>query len=101
MKENNKRNRLKLLIENEYCIAFNKKQDIAIWNYMLNEDKTKIFVFDEDDNTIYDELVKDAPDFIFEYGDTFINVSFRGLNLPENIVSRENFYLFEEQIKEK
>lgn len=90
--------KLEMLSIHEYCIAFNKKQDIAIWNYMLNEEKTKLFVFDENDETIYDGLIKDAPQYIFEYGEIFAPVSFRGLNLPDNIVTRENFYLFENKI---
>lgn len=88
---------LGILSVNDQCIAYNKNQDIAIWNYMLNENKTNLFVFDEDDNTIYDGLVKDAPDYLFEYGEIFAVVSFRGLNIPENIVTRENFYLFQQQ----
>lgn len=99
--EIDRRIRLELLSVKEHCIAFNTNQDVAIWNYMLSEDKTKIFVFDENDNTIYDGLVKDAPQSIFEYGEIFMPVSFRGLNLPDNIVTRENFYLFEKQIPNK
>lgn len=95
--EINKKNRLRMLITNEHCIAFNKKQDIPIWNYMLSEDKTKIFVFDENDETIYDGLVIEAPNSIYDYGEIFDKVSFKGFNLEENIVSRENFYLFENQ----
>lgn len=86
---------LGMLACNDYCIAFNKKQDIPIWNYMLSEDKTNLFVYDEDDNTIYDGLVIDAPDYLFNYGEIFSVISFKGLNLDENIVSRKNFYLFE------
>lgn len=87
---------LGMLACNDYCIAFNKKQDIPIWNYMLSEDKINLFVYDEDDNTIYDGLVIDAPDYIFKHGEIFSIVSFKGLNLDENIASRKNFYLFEE-----
>lgn len=87
-----------MLSIHDYCIAFNKKQDIPIWNYMLSEDKTKLFVFDEDDKTIYDGLVIKTPQYIFEHGEIFAPISFKGLNLPDNIVTRENFYLFESKI---
>lgn len=93
-----RRLKLGMLIAHEYCIAFNKKQDISIWNYMLSEDKTKLFVFDEEDETIYDGLVIDTPQDIFEHGEIFAPISFRGLNLPDNIVTRKNFYLFESKI---
>lgn len=104
MNKNEKKNtlnkdiKLELLSDGNYYIAFNGKQDIPIWNYLLNEDKTKIFIYDEDDNTIYDELVVDAPDDLFEYGEYFCQVSFNGLNLDDNIVTRKNFYLFKKQI---
>jgi len=88
---------LGMLSYNDHCIAYSKKQDIPIWNYMLSEDKTNLFVFDEDDNTIYDELVINAPDYLFQYGDIFAVVSFRGINIDENIVTRKNFHLFQNQ----
>lgn len=87
---------LGMLIYNDYCIAYNPNQDIPIWNYMLSEDRNNLFVYDEDDNTIYDGLVINAPDYLFEYGDIFSVVSFSELNLEENIVSRKNFYLLKE-----
>lgn len=87
---------LGMLIYNDFCIAYNTKQDIPIWNYMLNEDKNNIFVYDEYDNTIYDGLIIDAPDYLFEYGDIFSVVHFDKLNLEENIASRKNFYLLQE-----
>lgn len=87
---------LGMLIYNDYCIAYNPNQDIAIWNYILSEDGNNLFVYDEDDNTIYDGLVINAPDYLFEYGDIFSVVSFSELNLEENIVSRKNFYLLKE-----
>lgn len=93
-----KEKRLELLVSDDYYIAFNEKQDIPIWNYLLSEDKTKIFIYDEDDITIYDDFVVDAPDEIFKYGEHFCKVSFNGLNLEENIVTRKNIYLFKEQI---
>lgn len=92
-----KKRKLGLLVSNDHCIAFNENQNIPIWNYMLNEDKTKIFVYDEQDNTIYDGLVIDAPDSLFEYGECFEKISFSGINIPDDIVTRENFYLFENQ----
>ncbi len=104
MNKNQKKNtlnkdiKLELLSDGNYYIAFNEKQDIPIWNYLLSEDKTKIFIYDEDDNTIYDELVIDAPDDLFKYGECFCQVSFNGLNLDDNIVTRKNFYLFKKQI---
>ncbi len=94
-KEFRKRKELSLamICRNEYCIAYNKKQDIPIWTFMLREDKVNIFIYDENDNIIYDGLVKDIPDYIFEYGEVFASVSFKGLNLEDNIATRENFYL--------
>lgn len=86
---------LEMLIFNEQCISFNKNMNIPIWNYMLNEDKTKLFVFDEEDKTIYDDLVIQAPDFIFEHGDYFAVVDFKGIDIEENIVNRKNFYILE------
>lgn len=94
----NKDIKLELLSDGNYYIAFNEKQDIPIWNYLLSEDKTKIFIYDEDDNIIYDELVIDAPDDFFKYGEYFCQISFKGLNLDDNIVTRKNFYLFKKQI---
>lgn len=88
---------LGMLSANEFCISFNKEQDIEIWNYMLREDKINLFVYDENDKTIYDGLVKDAPDYIFEHGDIFSVVSFKDLGLEDNIVTRENFYLIEDK----
>lgn len=93
-----KRAKLELLLSGDYYIAFNEKQDVPIWNYLLSEDKTKVFIYDEDDNTIYDEFVIDAPDELFKYGEHFCKISFKGLNLEENIVTRKNFYLFRKQI---
>ena len=61
-----KEKRLELLVSGDCYIAFNEKQDIPIWNYLLSEDKTKIFIYDEDDTTIYDEFVVDAPDEMFK-----------------------------------
>lgn len=95
---NNKDIRLELLLSGDYYIAFNKKEDIAIWNYLLSEDKTKVYIFDEEDQTIYDGLIIDAPDELFNHGDTFVKISFKGLNLEDNIVTKENFYLFKKQI---
>lgn len=96
-KSNIKDQKLELLISGDHYIAFNKKQDIPIWNYLLSEDKTKIFIYDEDDNTIYDEFVIDAPNTLFTYGEYFEKVSFKNLDLEENIVTRKNFYLFTKQ----
>lgn len=93
-----KEKRLKLLVSGDYYIAFNEEQDIPIWNYLLSEDKTKIFIYDEDDTTIYDDFVVDVPNEMFKYGKHFCKVSFNGLNLEENIVTRKNIYLFKEQI---
>ena len=90
---------LKLLAHDDFGIAFSDEQNIPIWNYMLSEDKESLFVYDEDDNTINEGLIKDAPDYLFTYGNNFKKVSFKGLNLPDNIVTRNNFYLFEEQFK--
>lgn len=98
---NNKEEKLELLLSGDYYIAFNESQDIPIWNYLLSEDKTKIFIYDEDDNIIFDELVIDAPDKLFDYGEHFCKISFAGLNLEENIVSRKNFYLFKKQVIEQ
>lgn len=84
------------LICNDFCIAYNEKQDIPIWNYMLSENKHNLFVYDEDDNTIYDGLIIDAPDYLFKYGDKFAVVHFDKLNIEENIASRKNFYLLQE-----
>lgn len=84
------------LICNDFCIAYNEKQDIPIWNYMLSENKNNLFVYDEDDNTIYDGLIINAPDYLFKYGDKFTVVHFDKLNLEENIASRKNFYLLQE-----
>lgn len=89
---------LKLLSTGNYAICFNEKQDIPIWNYVLNEDKTKIYVYDEDDNIIYDQLVINAPDSLFSHGNVFSNICFRNINLDNDLVTRENFYLFEDQI---
>lgn len=97
-KLNVKEKRLELLVSGDYYIAFNEEQDIPIWNYLLSEDKTKIFIYDEDDNTIYDEFIVDASDELFKYGEYFCKVDFKGLNLDENIVTRKNFYLFKKQI---
>lgn len=93
-----KKERIKKLMSGDYYIAFNKTQDIPIWNYLISEDKIRIFIYDENDNTIYDSFITDAPDSLFNYGECFQKVSFIGLNLDENIVSRKNFYLFENQI---
>lgn len=90
--------KLELLANGDYYIGYNEKQDIPIWNYLLSEDKTKIFIYDENDETIYDDLVKDAPEELFLHGECFKKVSFAGLNLEENIVSRNNFYLFKKQL---
>lgn len=98
--EMHKRLMLGMLKFHNHCISYNKKQDIPIWNYMLSEDKTNLFVFDEDDNTIYDDLVIKAPDYLFKHGEMFSVVEFRGIILEENIVSRKNFYLFQEQYNE-
>ena len=53
---------LGMLNANNFCIAYNKNQNTEIWNYMLSEDKNNLFVYDGNDITIYDGLVKDAPD---------------------------------------
>lgn len=95
---NNKETRLELLLSGDYYIAFNEKEDIPIWNYLLSEDKTKIYIFDEEDQTIYDGLIIDAPDELFNHGDKFVKISFKGLNLEDNLVTKENFYLFKRQI---
>ena len=84
---------LGMLAANEFCISFNKEQDIEIWNYMLSEDKNNLFVYDENDITIYDGLVKDAPDYIFRYGEIFSVVAYEDLNLIDGIISRKNFNL--------
>lgn len=84
---------IRLLEINEHCIAYNKKQDIPIWNYMLSEDKINLFVYDENDKTIYDGKIEKAPDYLFNYGEMFSVVSFKGLDIPENIVTRDNFNL--------
>ncbi len=102
MQENLKKRKqeiIDILLDDNYCITFNKNQDIPIWNYMLSEDKTIIFVYDEEDTTIYDGLVIEAPDDVFNHGDSYKKVSFKGINIPENIVTRNNFYLFEKQFK--
>ncbi len=96
-----KKEKINKLISGDYYIAFNKAQDIPIWNYLISEDKTRIFIYDENDKTIYDSYIIDAPDNLFNYGEYFEKISFTGLNLEENIVSRKNFYLFEDQIFNK
>ena len=93
-----KEERIELLTSGNYYIAFNEAQDIPIWNYLLSEDKTKVFIYDENDENIYDGLVIDAPKELFHYGEHFKKVSFNGLNLDENIVTRQNFYLFKKQL---
>lgn len=95
---NSKEERIELLTSGDYYIAFNEIQDIPIWNYLLSEDKTKVFIYDENDKNIYDGLVVDAPEELFHYGEHFKKVSFRGLDLEENIVTRQNFYLFKKQL---
>ena len=70
-----------------------KNQNTEIWNYMLSEDKNNLFVYDENDITIYDGLVKDAPDYIFRYGEIFSVVAYEDLNLIDGIISRKNFNL--------
>ncbi len=84
---------LGMLNANNFCIAYNKNQNTEIWNYMLSEDKSNLFVYDGNDITIYDGLVKDAPDYIFKYGEIFSVVSYEDLNLIDGIVSRNNFNL--------
>lgn len=84
---------LGMLNANNFCIAYNKNQNTEIWNYMLSEDKSNLFVYDGNDITIYDGLVKDAPDYIFKYGEIFSVVSYEDLNLIDGIVSRKNFNL--------
>lgn len=94
-KENKIRRELMLgmLNANNFCIAYNKNQNTEIWNYMLSEDKSNLFVYDGNDITIYDGLVKDAPDYIFKYVEIFSVVSYEDLNLIDGIVSRKNFNL--------
>ena len=84
---------LGMLNANNFCIAYNKNQNTEIWNYMLSEDKNNLFVYDGNDITIYDGLVKDAPDYIFKYGDRFSVVTYEDLNLIDGIISRKNFNL--------
>lgn len=60
---------------------------------MLSEDRNNLFVYDENDITIYDGLVKDAPDYIFRYGEIFSVVAYEDLNLIDGIISRKNFNL--------
>lgn len=95
---NAKEEKIELLTSGDYYIAFNEKQDIPIWNYLLSEDKTKVYIYDENDEIIYDDLVIDAPENLFTYGERFEKVSFNGLNLDDNVVSRKNFYLFKRQL---
>lgn len=63
-------------------------------------DKEKVFyLFDgENDENIYDGLVVDAPEDLFNYGEHFKKISFKGLDLDEYIVTRQNFYLFKKQL---
>ena len=49
--------------------------------------------YDGNDITIYDGLVKDAPDYIFKYGEIFSVVTYEDLNLIDGIISRKNFNL--------
>lgn len=84
---------LGMLNANNFCIAYNKNQNTEIWNYMLSEDRNNLFVYDENDITIYDGLVKDAPDYIFSYGEIFSVVAYEDLNLIDGIISRKNFNL--------
>lgn len=84
---------LGMLNANNFCIAYNKNQNTEIWNYMLSEDKNNLFVYDGNDITIYDGLVKDAPDYIFKYGEIFSVVTYEDLNLIDGIISRKNFNL--------
>lgn len=84
---------LGMLNANNFCIAYNKNQNTEIWNYMLSEDKNNLFVYDGNDITIYDGLVKDAPDHIFKYGEIFSVVAYEDLNLIDGIISRKNFNL--------
>ena len=95
---NSKEERIELLTSGDYYIAFNEAQDIPIWNYLLSEDKTKVFIYDENDENIYDGLVVDAPEDLFNYGEHFKKISFKGLDLDEYIVTRQNFYLFKKQL---
>ena len=64
-------------------------------NYKIasGEDKNNLFVYDGNDITIYDGLVKDAPDYIFKYGEIFSVVTYEDLNLIDGIISRKNFNL--------
>lgn len=84
---------LGMLNANNFCIAYNKNQNTEIWNYMLSEDKNNLFVYDGNDITIYDGLVKDAPYYIFKYGEIFSVVTYEDLNLIDGIISRKNFNL--------
>ena len=84
---------LGMLNANNFCIAYNKNQNTEIWNYMLSEDKNNLFVYDGNDITIYDGLVKDAPDYIFKYGEIFSVVTYEDLNLIDGIISKKNFNL--------
>lgn len=84
---------LGMLNANNFCIAYNKNQNTEIWNYMLSEDRNNLFVYDENDITIYDGLVKDAPDYIFRHGEIFSVVAYEDLNLIDGIISRKNFNL--------
>ena len=84
---------LGMLNANNFCIAYNKNQNTEIWNYMLSEDKNNLFVYDGNYITIYYGLVKDAPDYIFKYGEIFSVVTYEDLNLIDGIISRKNFNL--------
>lgn len=89
--------KVRLLTSGDYYIAFNKEQDIPIRNYLLSEDMTKVYIYGEENEDIYDGFIVDAPEELFEYGEYFEKVSFKNLNLEENVVSRKNFHLFKDQ----
>ena len=69
-----------LLKTGAICISYNDENKRKIWGYYLYDKQTKLFVWDEFDKTIFDDLLENADDSIFRIENKFIKIRF-----PEDI----------------
>lgn len=70
---------INMLKTGSICISYSEENPRKIWGYYLYDKQTKLFVWDEFEKTVFDDLLEKSDDSIFKIENKFIK-----LQLPQD-----------------